>query len=143
MSVHTIDPDAVAAALDRVVDPCSNALGEPLGLREMGLATVVGIDDTVGEVTVTMRLTSPCCAYGPTMALAAERELRGVAGVTSASVTIDHGAVWTTDEILPEASVRLTDRRVRTLAVADHRPYDWSTWTAPGSHPTGATRRSS
>ena len=67
----SIDRDAVVAALDAVVDPCSNALGEPLGLHEMGLTSRVDIDDDACAVVVTMRLTSQCCAYGPTMALAA------------------------------------------------------------------------
>jgi metal-sulfur cluster biosynthetic enzyme len=121
-----IDPHEVATALDRVVDPCSNALGEPLGLREMGLVSAVDIDDSSGAVQVTMRLTSPCCAYGPTMALAAERELCGIAGVSSAAVSIDHGAVWTPAEIIPSASARLAERRDRTVAVTGIRPYDWS-----------------
>ena len=128
-----IDRHAVDEALDRVVDPCSNALGEPLGLREMGLTSSVDVDDASGTVTVTMRLTSPCCAYGPTMALAAERELAVVPGVRSATVTIDHGAVWTPAEILPNASVRLSERRFRTIAVFDVRPYEWSNWKSTES----------
>jgi len=62
------------------------------------------------------------------MALAAERELRAVQGVRSASVTIDHAAVWTPAEILPHATVRLHNRRTRTLALGAVRPHDWSTW---------------
>ncbi|MCY7300040.1 MAG: iron-sulfur cluster assembly protein [Ilumatobacteraceae bacterium] len=130
-----IDRSAIDEALDRVVDPCSNALGEPLGLREMGLTSTVEIDDGSGSVDVTMRLTSPCCAYGATMALAAERELICVSGVRSATVTIDHSAVWTPAQILPTASARLGDRRARTLAVTDLKPHDWSTWNPrPGQH---------
>ena len=123
-----IDRHAIDDALDRVVDPCSNALGQPLGLREMGLMSSVGIDNACGAVVVTMRLTSPCCAYGPTMALAAERELAAVTGVKSATVTIDHGAVWTPAEILPSAAMRLSERRSHFVAVVDVQPYDWSSW---------------
>ena len=118
----------VDAALDRVVDPCSNALGEPLGLQAMGLIADVDIDQATGEVRATMRLTSPCCAYGPMMAMAAERELQRVAGVATATVTIDHAAVWTPTEILAEAAERLSARRTRTIALSAVRPHDWSTW---------------
>lgn len=128
-----IDRRAVSDALDRVVDPCSNALGEPLGLHEMGLTSSVDVDDVSGTVAVTMRLTSPCCAYGPTMAVAAERELATVPGVKSATVTIDHSAVWTPAEILPAASMRLSVRRSHIIALSGVQPHDWSTW------PTGAT----
>jgi len=128
-----IDRHAVDEALDRVVDPCSNALGVPLGLREMGLTRSVDIDDASGTVTVTMRLTSPCCEYGPTMALAAEQELAAVPGVRSATVTIDYGAAWTPAEIMPNASVRLAGRRSHTIAVFDVHPHEWSTWKSTES----------
>lgn len=121
-----IEPVAVDAALDRVVDPCSNALGEPLGLREMGLVSAVEIDDVERCVSVTMRLTSPCCAYGPSMAVAAERELLAVPGVRNARVGIDHAAVWTPGEITAGAAVRLAERRRRTVELTDARPYDWA-----------------
>jgi metal-sulfur cluster biosynthetic enzyme len=121
-----IDRAALNAALNRVVDPCSNAIGEPLGLVEMGLADDVDVDDSTGTVTVTMRLTSPCCAYGPTMATAAEREIAALPGVRAATVRIDHGAVWTPGEITGTAADRLAERRSRTLQLAGVRPYDWS-----------------
>lgn len=119
---------AVEAALDRVVDPCSNAMGEPLGLREMGLATHVTIDEDAGSVHVTMRLTSPCCAYGPTMAVAARREIEQVPGVRLAVVDIDHAAMWTPEDIHPGASERLTVRRRNTIEVSGVRSHDWTTW---------------
>jgi len=123
-----IDPVAVDAALDRVVDPCSCALGEPLGLREMGLAHEVRVDQARGEVAVTMRLTSPCCAYGASMAVAARDELRRVDGVRTATVEIDHGAIWTPAALTGGAGVRLEVRRDRTRALTGVRPHDWRGW---------------
>jgi metal-sulfur cluster biosynthetic enzyme len=125
-----IDAAAVDAALDRVVDPCSNALGEPLGLREMGLAHRVEIDDANGDVRVTMRLTSPCCAFGPTMAIAAEREVGAIDGVRHATVVIDHAAVWTPAEISSRADDRLAARRRHTVETTGVAPYDWTTYGA-------------
>jgi metal-sulfur cluster biosynthetic enzyme len=119
---------AVDDALDRVVDPCSKALGVPLGLREMGLTTSVTVDDEAGAVQVTMRLTSPCCAYGPMLADAAKRELERVPSVTSASVEIDHAAVWVPADMGADAMSRLERSRRRNLALDDIRPHDWSTW---------------
>jgi metal-sulfur cluster biosynthetic enzyme len=126
--VARIDRNSVAHALDRVVDPCSNAMGEPLGLREMGLTTNVEIDDAVGEVRVTLRLTSPCCAYGPTMADAARSELERIRGVASAIVEIDHGLVWTPAAISTSASERLAARRRRTRELVGVEPHDWTSW---------------
>lgn len=125
-----IDRQSVDDALDRIVDPCSSALGEPLGLREMGLIPAIEIDDELDAVSVTMCVTSPCCAYGPAMALAAQAELAGLDGVRSASVTIDHSRVWTPEDIEHTAAVRLGARRRRTVDLAQVRPHDWSTWPA-------------
>lgn len=129
-----IDAAAVDAALDRVVDPCSNALGEPLGLREMGLASSVAIDDVRGDVRVTMRLTSPCCAFGPTMAVAAEREIGRVVGVRRATVVIDHGAVWSPTEVTARANDRLAARRRHTVEMTGVAPYDWTSHGTDSLH---------
>lgn len=122
---------AVDAALDAVVDPCSNALGEPLGLLEMGLVADRSI--VAGHVEVAMRLTSPCCAYGPTMAEAARREIERVDGVTSVAVRIDHAAVWTPEQITPVAADRVRARRAATVELTGVRPHDWSSWRAERS----------
>jgi metal-sulfur cluster biosynthetic enzyme len=88
----------------------------------------VEIDDANGDVCVTMRLTSPCCAFGPTMAIAAERELGAVAGVRHATVVIDHAAVWTPTEITARADDRLAARRRHTVETTGVAPYDWTTY---------------
>lgn len=128
-----IDPTAIRAALDFVVDPCSNAMGEPLGLIEMGLVSHLAIDDSAGAVDVTMRLTSPCCAYGPMMARAAERELESVAEVQHAHVVIDHAAVWTPLDITAPAATRLEARRATTRTLIGAPPYDWRARKEPSS----------
>ncbi len=131
-----IDATAVIAALNRVVDPCSNAIGEPIGLHEMGLAHGISIDHDAGEVLVLLRLTSPCCAYGPTMAAAAAHEIERLAGVRRAHVEIDYAAVWTPELVEPAATARLTVRRRRTLEVSRVDPHDWTSWTARGKATT-------
>lgn len=120
--------DAAVAAVDRVIDPCSAAMGLPIGLAELGLATVHVLDstDTQAQVRVRLRLTSPCCAYGPTMAGAIEQELNALNWVRSASVEIDHAAMWTESRIAPEAAARLAMRRSTTIAVTGVQPYEWT-----------------
>lgn len=118
--------DDVVAAIDRVVDPCSSAMGLPLGLAELGLATVEACEPDAGRVSVRLRLTSPCCAYGPTMAKAIEHELTALAWIHCASVEIDHAAIWTELHITPDAAARLEVRRENTRAVTGVRPYPWT-----------------
>lgn len=122
--------DEAVAAVDRVVDPCSAAMGLPIGLAELGLATVHVLDSAEAQaqaqVRVRLRLTSPCCAYGPTMAGAIEQELTALEWVRSASVEIDHAAMWTESRIAPEAAARLAMRRSTTIAVTGVQPYEWT-----------------
>ncbi|MFN3258688.1 MAG: metal-sulfur cluster assembly factor [Ilumatobacter sp.] len=124
----SISRPAVLAALDEVIDPCSSAMGSPIGIRAMGLAHDVAIDDHTRSVRVAMRLTSPCCAYGPTMARAAEERLATIDGVDVAVVEIDHDAVWTPSEMLPSAVTELSVRRRRTETLTSIEPYDWTGW---------------
>jgi metal-sulfur cluster biosynthetic enzyme len=116
----------VSAALDRVVDPCSSAMGMPLGLLEMGLVTGVDVDDVAGTVEVTMRVTSPCCAYGETMADAARRTLEAMPGVRTATVRVDYGAMWTPLDIGTRATAQLDARRDANTRLSTLRPYDWT-----------------
>jgi metal-sulfur cluster biosynthetic enzyme len=128
-TLDTVDPPSnplpgVLAALDAVVDPRLAAMGEPLGLRELGLVT--GVDVSGAAVAVTIRLTSPCCAYGPALAEALQRALLATDGVEEAQVVIDDGAVWTPVDLTSDAAARLARRRVTTVAPTGIRPHDWS-----------------
>ena len=119
------DRAALVAAIDDVVDPCSQAIGVPLGLGEMGLVELVEGGATSGRVRARLRLTSPCCAYGPLLARALEARLMVVTGVTAVTVDVDHAAMWSPADIEPSAAARLDERRRRTLALTDTTPHAW------------------
>lgn len=121
--------DEVLDALDRVVDPCSSALGVPLGLRAMGLVAGVEIGD--GRVAVRLRLTSACCAYGPMLSAAAADEIGRLPAVRAVDVTVDHTETWSPADLSDGAAAALDDRRRRTIELTAARPHDWSTWAAP------------
>jgi len=116
----------VTVAVDRVVDPCSAAMGMPIGLGELGLVTVESIDEDAGAVHLRLRLTSPCCSYGPVLAAAVEHVLGELAWVSVASVRIDHDAIWSEAEIAPATAARLEARRDLTRTLTGVRPFDWT-----------------
>ena len=116
MSLH----DTVRAALDRVVDPCSLAAGAPTSLPDMGLLDW-SLDGSV--VQVTLRLTSPCCVYGPRMLEAVRAELMTVPGVTEVRAAIDYAAVWTPQMMTAAGRRALDARRADSRALGDVRPY--------------------
>ncbi len=113
----------VAAALDRVVDPCSLQARAPQSLVDMGL--VDWSVDPTGAVALRMWVTSPCCVYGPRLAEAAGRELRAVAGVTDVQVTFDHTVLWSPAMMTAAGRASLAARRAASAAAADVRPHRW------------------
>ena len=114
----------IRAALDTVVDPCSAAMGAPLGLAEMGLVREIHIGDS-GAVTVTMCVTSPCCAFGPTMADAARQRVASVLGVQSVQVTIDPSVVWSETLLNEHVALSTSARRQQQRAIMGIEPYRW------------------
>lgn len=103
--------EAVAAALDRVVDPCSIATGVPITVRDMGL--VERITDTDGDVTVHLRVTSPFCMQIANLRERIAEVTDGLVGVRSVTVAVDDGTAWLPQMMSPNARSRL--RRVRPL----------------------------
>ena len=116
--------EEIRAALDAVVDPCSAAMGAPLGLFEMGLVREIAIGDS-GSVSVTMCVTSPCCAFGPTMADAARQRVASVPGVHSVKVTIDPSVVWSETLLNEQVALSTSARRQQQRAIMGIEPYRW------------------
>jgi metal-sulfur cluster biosynthetic enzyme len=110
MSEESIE-DAVRAALEQVVDPCSIATGVPVTLEDMGL--LQDIESTQGHVRVVLRVTSPFCWQQANIREAVERAALSVENVVSATCEVDAAAVWMPDMMAPRARARL--RRARPL----------------------------
>lgn len=96
---------AVLEQLNRVVDPCSEALGRSLGLVDMGLIDRVEITDA-GSVDVYLRLTSPACYLVTYMQDEAVRLVSRCDGVTSVAVHPDEGLDWSPTLVNPELRKR-------------------------------------
>ena len=99
----------VEAILDEVVDPCSQAAGTPLGLREMGLVESCAVDGD--QVAITLRVTAPQCLFAPLFATEVEDRVAALPGVSAVEVTISDRLDWTEADLLPSAAARLARRR--------------------------------
>lgn len=102
--------ERVMVQLDRIVDPCSVATNVPLSIVEMGMltATQIGPD---GAVTVDLRITSPMCHQLPYFQMEIEQRLKTLPGVSSVTVTHDHGQNWKPEDMTQEARSKLSVRR--------------------------------
>lgn len=101
---------AVRRALDGIVDPCSAAAGEPLGLVDMGVVDEVAVEG--GTVRVRLLPTSPGCLYTPVFQEEIERRLGALDWCGRVEVSFAPAdAVWDEGRIAPAARERLQRRR--------------------------------
>ncbi|MBL8983209.1 MAG: DUF59 domain-containing protein [Gemmatimonadetes bacterium] len=95
-----LTPDAVRLALRRVKDPELN-----LNIVDLGLIYDVAVDGT--DVRIDMSLTSPGCPSGPEIMGEAEREVKTVAGVGTATINLVWSPPWTPERIEPRVRAYL------------------------------------
>jgi metal-sulfur cluster biosynthetic enzyme len=113
-------PDRRAAALsaiDVIIDPCSQALGRPVGLVAMGM--IARLDEAANRISVTVLPTFPTCMFRGVLQEAIEVRLKALPWCDSVSVRFaDAGLVW--DESRLSDTARATLRR-RPLNDVPHR----------------------
>jgi metal-sulfur cluster biosynthetic enzyme len=101
----TVTVDAVRAALNSVIDPCSVAAGVPAGLDDMGLVRSIHLD---GEhVDVMIGVTEPTCLMGVIFLRDAEAAIHSQCGVDSVTVRLDHQFRYRESMQRPEYAERL------------------------------------
>ena len=129
MSGHASDTDRLRATadaiwkvLEAIVDPCSKAVGAPVGLVSMGLVLDVSVSGApeAAIVNVQLGITEPGCMMQGIFSATADREIRELPGVADVVVRIDHGYVWGPDDMAAEYRARLAKvRSERRLSVED------------------------
>jgi metal-sulfur cluster biosynthetic enzyme len=110
-AMATARREQVLRALDEIHDPCSVAIGRPVGLVAMGIIDAVAIAGDA--VAVTVLPTFPDCLFRGVFEEKIERVLAALPWCRGASVAFrpaDHG--WDETRMSPEARRRLGRRRV-------------------------------
>jgi len=111
------DVDAyVTAEVNRITDPCSQALGVAIGLCDMGLVRELEAVPLDGgwSVRLTLRLTSPGCLYFVYFEESIRQRITDPA-IKRLQIDFDSGLDWTPEAIAPEAQRRLQAYRSRLL----------------------------
>jgi metal-sulfur cluster biosynthetic enzyme len=107
--------DAVWEAVNQVVDPCSRAMAEPIGLGDLGLIEGIRIDGDCVEVTLVP--TSPQCLFVGLFAEEAAAKVSELDWVRSVDVRLDEGTtIWDEDRMTDTARRRLMRRRTAAAA---------------------------
>jgi len=106
---------AVMAELDRIVDPCSQTIGHPLGIRQMGM--VERVEVTGGSVAVTLLPTFPACVFLGFFEAEVERRLLALPWCEAVTVSFCPASeAWDESRLSPEAHAILgrpsRDRRI-------------------------------
>jgi|SRR5579862_6408619 len=103
----------VMGLLNEIVDPCSNAAGVPLGLRDMGIVQRVDVDG--GDVRVHVLPTFPGCRFVPIFELEIETRVASLEWVEHVTVAIAPATdVWDESRMTQTARLKLLEKRVRT-----------------------------
>lgn len=95
-----LTPDSVRIALRRVKDPDLN-----LNIVDLGLIYDISVDGT--DVKVDMSLTSPGCPSGPEIMGDAEREIKTIEGIGTATINLVWSPPWTPERIEPRVRAYL------------------------------------
>lgn len=83
----------ILTALDDVIDPCSIAVGKPIGIASLGLVEACTVED--GDVKLVLCTTGPGCMMIGNLLQAADTRVRGVPGVREVEITVDTSVMWT------------------------------------------------
>jgi metal-sulfur cluster biosynthetic enzyme len=96
--------------VNAIVDPCSSAMGAPIGLGDMGI--VDSVDVTDGHVLVRLLPTSPGCLYTGIFDAEIQRRLRSFDWCTGVEVALGGGdEIWTEERMSAQGRARLEVRR--------------------------------
>ncbi|MFO1149930.1 MAG: iron-sulfur cluster assembly protein [Alsobacter sp.] len=109
--------EAVLAAIDGIVDPCSEAVGHPVGLVAMGM--IERLDVTGGSVLVSVLPTFPACLFQGKFEEEIEARVGALPWCDGVAVRFIHGAVsWDETRMSPRARALLGRRRAPSAASA-------------------------
>ena len=104
--------DAVLAAINEVIDPCSRLNGSHLGLVDLGMVKDVSVEGQ--SATITLLLDDPVCMY--TFVIQHEiREALRRRGIEEVDIGICADEIWSADRLSDAARIRLgPSRRARS-----------------------------
>jgi metal-sulfur cluster biosynthetic enzyme len=107
-------------AVNRIPDPCSVAMAEPIGIADLGLVEGITVRD--GAVEVTLVPTSPHCLYVGLFEQDVEARVRELDWVRSVEVRCLEGhVIWDESRLSETARARLDRRRAALRAELGER----------------------
>jgi metal-sulfur cluster biosynthetic enzyme len=118
--------EAVSAALEDVVDPCSISAGAPLSIIDMGMVLDLAVDAS-GAVSICIRPTSAMCTMIAGIMKGVEERVASVDGVTSVHVALKSDSVWTEADLSANGRRILEARRSRSRSEVQVKPHEWKT----------------
>ena len=100
--------------LNGIVDPCSAAAGNPMGLVDMGLVRNLEVRDAGGgrvEVSADVRVTDPNCMMGVVFTAEVRKRLDASAVVANHAIRLSHEFDWTPDDVTGPGVERIREVR--------------------------------
>jgi metal-sulfur cluster biosynthetic enzyme len=107
MGAHTLPREAVLAAINEVIDPCSRLNGSHLGLVDLGMVKDVSVEGQSAKVS--LLLDDPVCMY----TFVIQRDIREALrrqGIVEVDIGICVDEIWTERRLSEVARIRLSRR---------------------------------
>jgi len=102
----------IRRAINAILDPCSVAMTEPVGINDLGIVERVDVDGSA--VRVHLLLTSPHCLYVGHFQDRIEAAVGALPGVDAVEVRLsDSTDIWDEGRMSEAARMRLARRRRR------------------------------
>lgn len=106
---QTTGPDAVWAALERVVDPCLAAAGHRISV--VGLGLITRVDELGDQLEIGITFTEVGCPFTHRVIDRIEQEMATLGGYAGVRVVPEWRPGWTPERLAPEARAALGDSR--------------------------------
>ena len=114
MSTAASTTERIRELLNGIVDPCSDAAGNPMGLVDMGLIRnlcVVDAGDGRVAVSADVRVTDPHCLMGAVFTHEVRKRLSALPDVASHDVRLSRNFDWTPADVTGPGAARIRDVR--------------------------------
>jgi metal-sulfur cluster biosynthetic enzyme len=114
MTAQAVRGAEIRALLNDIVDPCSAASGNPMGLVDMGLVRNLVVSDAGGgrvAVSADVRVTDPNCLMGVVFTAEVRKRLDASPAVAHHEVRLSHEFDWTPDDVSGPGAERMREVR--------------------------------
>lgn len=109
----TLNSTEVLEVLNRIIDPCSAAMGQPAGLVDMGMIESVRIEESPAgsRISIELLMTEAGCLMSVPFRIQAADDLRALPDISDVEITLNTTREWSEERMTDGLRTALAERR--------------------------------